>query len=289
MTELRDTVAYCGLICGVCQWAGKCDCRTAPKPEEANCYQRNCCIGKGIDGCWECADFPCGNGYFSEDHAGWRGLCVASVQYARDHGAEALVDLVVRKHGSRVNYGPYMHKSPEEVLRILQAAPAETKAPPGWRVAEGQWTVDDAGRIVGGSAGNAYIYRQEEHADDVRVTATMQAVKGIEITVWICGSPGRVERDGYTLAVSTEKAKLQRMVEDVVTDPAVTIQPGRDYVLSFERRGAHLRGFLGGSNEPFIEWADPEPLRGEGHRTLGFYIWDGTLAVSDVKVEDLTD
>ena len=126
MNDLSDTVGYCGLICGVCFGLGPegCDCRTAPKPEEADCYQRNCCISKHIDGCWECEDFPCDNGYFAEADGGWRGLCIASVQYARDYGLDALVELVVRKHGSRMDHSPYLHKTPEEAMRILQEVDA---------------------------------------------------------------------------------------------------------------------------------------------------------------------
>ena len=160
-------------------------------------------------------------------------------------------------------------------------------SPPGWRVTEGEWTVDAAGRMIGESPASAYVHRTKEHADDVRLTAKMRVLRGIEVTVWICGSPERAELDGYTLAVSTEKAKLQRQGEDVATDPAVTIKPDHDHVLSFERRGAKLRGFLDGAAEPFIEWTDPQPLRGEGHRTLGFYVWDGTVAMSDIEVTDL--
>ena len=169
------------------------------------------------------------------------------------------------------------------------SAATEAGLPSGWRAAGGQWTMDGSVRILGRSAGNAYLYREQEHADDLRVAATLQAVAGGEITVWICGSPERTEMDGYTLAVSAERAKMQRCGEDVAGDPSVTIQPGRDYAIAFERRGAKLRGFLDGATEPFIEWADPEPLRGEGHRTLGFYVWDGTLAVSNVTVRRLAD
>ena len=48
-----------------------------------------------------------------------------------------------------------------------------------------------------------------------------------------------------------------------------------------------MRGFLDRAAQPFIEWTDADPLRGPGHRTLGFYVWDGRLAVSDVSVEEL--
>ena len=175
---------------------------------------------------------------------------------------------------------PYMFREPREVDK-------GAKPPPGWCVAEGRWSVDAGGRITGESGESAYLYRTEEHPDDVRITATMRAVHGYEITVWICGSPEKTEMDGYTLAVSTEKAKLQRRGEDVAADEKVTIEPDRDHVLAFERRGSRLRGFLDGSAEPFIEWPVPNPLRGEGHRTLGFYVWEGTVAVSQIEVEEL--
>jgi len=121
MEELRDTVGYCGLICGVCPGMGKCDCKTAPKPEAADCYQRNCCMAKGIAGCWECEQFPCDQGFYAPDNA-WRGLCLASVGYVRDQGLDALVELVTRKHGTRMDHGPYVHKTQEEALQLLQAA-----------------------------------------------------------------------------------------------------------------------------------------------------------------------
>ncbi len=163
----------------------------------------------------------------------------------------------------------------------------EAELPPEWRAVEGRWFLDGTGRIVGESDGNGYVCQVKEHPDDLRVAATMQVLRGIEITVWICGSQERTEHDGYTLAVSTEKAKLQRQGQDMATDPSVRVQPGRDHLLAFERRGAKLRGFLDGSDEPFIEWTDPQPLRGQGHRTLGFYVWDGAIAVSNIKVEGL--
>ena len=113
MNELQETVGYCGLTCGVCFGLGpgapKCDCHTAPKPGEADCYQRNCCIKKRVGGCWECEDFPCDNGYFGEAHGGWRGLCVACVQYARDRGLGALADLVVRRQGLKMGHSLYIH------------------------------------------------------------------------------------------------------------------------------------------------------------------------------------
>jgi len=156
-----------------------------------------------------------------------------------------------------------------------------------WAVLAGEWAVDAAGRIAGSASGNGYLCRVKEHADDVRFTATLRVVEGDEITVWMCGSPERTEREGYTLAVSTNGCKLQRKGEDVKRLGEPKIEPGKDVTLTFERRGATLRGFLGKSAKPFIEWADPEPLRGKGHRTLGFYVWSGRTTVSKIRVTDL--
>ena len=121
--ELPGTVAYCGLVCGLCPPPRTCECRTKPKPAEANCYQRNCCLRKGLDGCWECDEFPCDNGYFSKGNM-WRGLNVASVQCVRDGGKEGLVRLLLARHGQEHYHGFYTHKTPEEVLRMLQNPPA---------------------------------------------------------------------------------------------------------------------------------------------------------------------
>ena len=103
----------------------------------------------------------------------------------------------------------------------------------------------------------------------------------------IGGSPSQAEYAAYTLAVSTDGAKLQRRAKDIKRLWDVKITPGRDYVLTFERRKTTLRGFLGRSKEPFIEWTDPQPLRGPGHRTLGFYVWGGKIAVAKIRVEPL--
>jgi hypothetical protein len=103
----------------------------------------------------------------------------------------------------------------------------------------------------------------------------------------MCGSPAEVEHAGYTLAVSTAGAKLQRKGADVQQVRTARIQAGKDHVITFERSGATLRGFLDGATAPFIEWTDPQPLRGAGHGTMGFYVYGGAISIGDVKVEAL--
>ena len=56
-------LAYCGLACCVCGQNGTCaGCRSAGCAGREWCRNRNCCIEKGISGCWECDLFPCGEG-----------------------------------------------------------------------------------------------------------------------------------------------------------------------------------------------------------------------------------
>ncbi len=122
--ELIQTVAYCGLVCGVCVHA-------TPEREECagcrsgggskDCHQRACCTAKNIQGCWECGAFPCGDGFFGDD--AWRGLCIGSVQCIKAHGLEGYVDRLVARVGRSVELGDYRHKSPEEVQRLLCGGP----------------------------------------------------------------------------------------------------------------------------------------------------------------------
>lgn len=202
---------------------------------------------------------------------------LASLLRSQQHAAEA------RAEQRRQPLRPQVFSCPQD---LIAADGTASRRSGRWEGLRGSWSVDETGRIVGGSTGNGYVCFLEEHADDLRVTATMRAVEGIEVSVWMCGSRENTEHDGYTLAVSTEGAKLQRRGQDVARVDATRIGPNRDHELAFQRRGQVLRGFLDGAPEPFVEWTDPEPLRGEGHRTLGFYVWDGAIAASRIKVEE---
>jgi hypothetical protein len=57
---LARTIAYCGLVCGVCVHAmaerEACPgCRRGGG--DKRCYQRTCCQDNGLQGCWECGEF----------------------------------------------------------------------------------------------------------------------------------------------------------------------------------------------------------------------------------------
>jgi len=53
-------LAYCGLACCICGHSQTCaGCRNEGCTGREWCKNFNCCKEKGLQGCWECRDFPC--------------------------------------------------------------------------------------------------------------------------------------------------------------------------------------------------------------------------------------
>jgi len=113
-----EKIGYCGLVCGICSHAaGACQgCRDGGG--DAGCIQRKCCLVKGLAGCWECDEFPCGKGFFGDD--AWKGLCVGFCRAIREVGAGECADRARTVLGSPVDYGNYRHRTPGEIQALLQ-------------------------------------------------------------------------------------------------------------------------------------------------------------------------
>lgn len=122
--ELVDSIAYCGLVCGLCHLREECDlCRNSARlcARSDVCFQRNCCIQNGLQGCWECADFPCGK----DMHAPPHDIKIrAFVTFIKSEGTEALIDCLLRNEAHGIHYGiglDYDGKESEhEVIRLLE-------------------------------------------------------------------------------------------------------------------------------------------------------------------------
>ncbi len=103
--QLIDSIAYCGLVCGLCHLRSECDgCKNTAKlcSRSDVCYQRNCCIQKGIQGCWECADFPCGKDMHSDTH----DLRIrAFVTFIKMEGPGSLIDCLIENEERGIHYG----------------------------------------------------------------------------------------------------------------------------------------------------------------------------------------
>jgi hypothetical protein len=128
VTEVKESIAYCGLVCMFCHLAGSCGgCKSKDNCcgrhlSSEGCYQYKCCVERGIAGCWECEDFSCGMDMFSEAHD---IRLKAFVRCAKEDGVGKLAEYVLRNQQNGIMYG---HKkdydgleSEDAVLRLLRA------------------------------------------------------------------------------------------------------------------------------------------------------------------------
>ncbi len=124
---LIASISYCGLICKLCFLEEKCDgCRIVNIKCERNCsdkgcYQRNCCIKKNYEGCWECNDvYKCEEGIYS---LGRYSKVKAFATCIREEGKKTFIRYVLdnMKKGWSVEKGKdYDNKPIEEVLKMLR-------------------------------------------------------------------------------------------------------------------------------------------------------------------------
>ncbi len=126
---LVDSIAYCGLVCGLCHLSAQCDgCKNTAKlcGRSAVCYQRACCIQRGLEGCWVCGEFPCGK----DMHAPPHDLRIrAFVAFIKAEGKETLVDCLMRNQARGIHYGHNRDydglASEEQVIELLKTGHIE--------------------------------------------------------------------------------------------------------------------------------------------------------------------
>ena len=117
------SVACCGLICALDSCYKNCDgCRSGKGCGDSQCFQKECCATRGLYGCWECYDFPCGKGYFASSNPS-KGQFIGCVRYIKKAGIEDYVDSVIQNSGLGIKYGlngTYADKSEDEVFSMLE-------------------------------------------------------------------------------------------------------------------------------------------------------------------------
>src|SRR5574340_182763 len=106
--ELANNIGYCGLVCGLCHESDHCaGCKSNTNCcgrhlSNAGCYQYDCCVQKGIAGCWECEKGPCEKDMFSEHHDMRNRVFV---KVAKTEGVEKLAGYVLRNQENGILYG----------------------------------------------------------------------------------------------------------------------------------------------------------------------------------------
>lgn len=101
-----DPIAYCGFSCNHCflsQWCGSCrtnynTCSFATCSPDGICPNASCCIQKGYDGCYECADLiPCEKGFYVRGNDG-ANAAKAQALYIQRHGKKEFLQVHDRLH-----------------------------------------------------------------------------------------------------------------------------------------------------------------------------------------------
>lgn len=106
--DIAANIGYCGLICSLCHEANKCDgCKSdnnccGRHVSEEGCFHFNCCVEKGINGCWECEDGPCNKDMFSEHHDVRNRTFV---KVAKIEGLDNLMEYVHENQKNGIHYG----------------------------------------------------------------------------------------------------------------------------------------------------------------------------------------
>ena len=126
--QIADSVAYCGLICALCQPEAVCSCKgnnhCGKRLSPQGCYQYDCCRANGLNGCWECEDAPCGKDMLSLEKIKLR----AFVQCIKEDGLEQFSQYIVDNQEKGLVYhrtgimGDYDLKTEDAVLVLLRSA-----------------------------------------------------------------------------------------------------------------------------------------------------------------------
>ncbi len=92
-------IAYCGLACCSCSENAECPgCKNDGCRDREWCKNRNCCIEKGLNGCWECAEFPCAGGMLDKKRIR------AFARYVREFGEADLIRVLERNERRGIVY-----------------------------------------------------------------------------------------------------------------------------------------------------------------------------------------
>lgn len=92
-------LAYCGLACCVCSESETCvGCRKEGCKDKDWCKSFQCCKTKGMNGCWECNEFPCDNPMFAK-------LRIRTfAKFIGQYGEEQLMDALEQYDENGVKY-----------------------------------------------------------------------------------------------------------------------------------------------------------------------------------------
>ena len=116
-------IAYCGLACCTCSENETCvGCRNEGCKDKEWCKNFRCCKAKGIQGCWECLEFPCTGSML--DKVRIRSFA----QFVKEFGEEEMIRCLEKNEAAGIIYhypgqlvGDYdRHDTEREIMNMLK-------------------------------------------------------------------------------------------------------------------------------------------------------------------------
>lgn len=121
--DITKGIAYCGLVCALCSENDNCPgCRNEGCCEKQWCKCFNDCKEKGLNGCWECSDFPCQGGMLDKVRIR------AFARFIKENGEDELLKCLERNQKNGVVYhhdgkltGDYdKYDTEEEIMQMIK-------------------------------------------------------------------------------------------------------------------------------------------------------------------------
>lgn len=122
--EIEKSMGVCGLVCALCSYKSDCEgCRNKKcSCKDGDCSVKKCCLEKGLDYCYLCNEFPCGEKMFKSIRL------KAFNMVAREDGLQKLAEYLMRNYQNGIQYhrndglkGDYDRlQSEQEIIHLLR-------------------------------------------------------------------------------------------------------------------------------------------------------------------------
>lgn len=156
------------------------------------------------------------------------------------------------------------------------------------------WREGSANRVIGETEpwphkhprANSYLLGREGFSGDVEVRLRARFLRGRYLGCYLCYDPST--DSGYWLATGHDVGEdpneayikiVRRGVWEVMASAPLAIIPGKEYRISFSRKGNEL--VLGVDDEPIVNWRDAEFTKGK----VGLRLHNTKLEIWDLTVE----
>jgi len=154
---------------------------------------------------------------------------------------------------------------------------------PNWETVEGKWFVEN-GALATRGEGTVMSARRFAGLQKVEFEAMVTPNPGVsDISPFIhSGSDG--VHSGYFLQFGGYYNRGSAIMRKgrKVRESARVIEPGKTHAIVAEHDGTAVRLTVDG--QVVAEFPDERPLVGEGHDRIGFYVYEGSVTIRNLKV-----